>query len=242
MGSRAGPGRAVRRRSTRACRTPSPAPRSSRPAPRAPGPRRSAVCGRAERLAEPDRLHPCSAAASRPDVLCVGTGYPKNLRPRLPAELVDRPRASVAKQHGHLTVREPGRGSVALYLDVVDGRTEERVSKGRRGWRAIPDLEPTDAFAGDPLAEWLGLILASSRERASREKRSPRVADPLDRLLRVEVRRGYTSCSAERLSAVGTVSASVDEPPDRSASTTASRARTPSPARMSEVEITLLRR
>jgi hypothetical protein len=63
---------------------------------------------------------------------------------RVPAKLADRSRAAPLDQLDHFAIRERRRrsGRVAVDFDLLNRRPYERVSKDRRGRRAVPVLAP----------------------------------------------------------------------------------------------------
>src|SRR6187551_923214 len=124
---------------------------------------------------------PVSAARTS----CAGSLEEPAARAR--AELPHPPRVPNALELDHLAVLEPGRRPAALEGDLQDAGLLERSPKRRSGRCAIPDLDPTGPFAGDPLAEGLNHVAAVVLP--AREERSPPAPDPLDLLFGGKRRR-----------------------------------------------------
>src|SRR4029453_17382604 len=98
------------------------------------------------------------------------------------ADLVDQPPApDDPNERDQLAVREPCRDPLAPDRDLLDPRFLERPPICRRERRAVSDLDVSDAFAVDPLAEGLAHVGTAPRS----EGRSPTVRDLLHLPFRV---------------------------------------------------------
>jgi len=106
----------------------------------------------------------------------------ENPAARLSADFVNEPPApDDPNERDQLAVREPRRDPLAPDRDLLDPRFLERPPICPRERRAVSDLDVSDAFAVDQLAEGLAHVGAAPRS----EGPSPTVRDLLDLPFRV---------------------------------------------------------